>query len=70
MISKMKKIVKDKLWQNVNVCVSFTSRKLGTCFPVKDKTKFEHNFNCTYYSKCPNDSDSYTGEADRRIGNE
>ena len=68
MISKMKKIVKDKLPRNGNVRVSFTSRKLGTWFPVKDRTKFGHNFNCTYYNKCLNDSDGYTGETDRRIG--
>ena len=42
---------------------------MSTQFPVKDKTKFKHQHNITYFSKCPeiDCKETYIGETDRRI---
>ena len=50
------------------VTVKYQSKKLGTKFHLKDKTRFNHQKNLVYYSKCPNKTcnEDYVGETDRR----
>ena len=69
LLSKMRKSLNKSLPINVKTSFIYESTKLSTQFPVKDKTKFEHRHNATYFSKCPetNCDESYVGETDRRI---
>ena len=69
LLTKMKKELKKHLPNNVKTLITYEGTKLSTKFQVKDKTKFEHRHNITYYSCCPNIncSDSYVGETERRI---
>ena len=53
----------------VKTRVIYKSTKLGTKFPVKDKTKFDHLHNVTYHITCPRDNcnSQYTGQTKCRI---
>ena len=65
------------IWKKVNcalpddaeVIVSYTGKKLGTCFNVKDKTVFNHEHDILYYAKCPEEScpHDYVRELGRRV---
>ena len=48
--------------------ISFTGRKLGTKFQIKDLTKNQHERDLIYYGKCPepNCDEDYLGETGRR----
>ena len=48
----------------------FNAKKLGSKFPVKDKTKSEHIHNVVYHAKCPNKkcTSHYTGQTQCRLG--
>ena len=56
--------------KNVRISTTYKSRTLGTCFAVKDKTKFEHIHNVVYHSTCPNKKcvSHYAGQTKCRIG--
>ena len=45
--------------------VSFSGKKLSSCFNFKDKTKFEHRHDVIYLGACPKTmcNDNYIGEA-------
>ena len=47
-----------------NIRIVYTAKKLGTKFPVKDKTPKEHLHNVVYHAKCPNKKckSEYTGQ--------
>ena len=49
--------------------ISYTGKKLSTCFNVKDKTVFNHEHDIVYYAKCPEESCSYVhvGQSGRRV---
>ena len=49
--------------------VSYTGKKLGTCFTVKDKTVFSHEHDIVYYAKCLEEScpHDYLRELGRRV---
>ena len=68
-IKTIRKTIKRLLPSNIKVQVSFTGKKLNSCFNIKDKTKFEHRHDVIYLRKCPETTcnDNYIGEAKRRI---
>ena len=68
LLSKMKKHLNKSLPTEVKTTVTYQSKKLGTKFQLKDKTRFNHRNNLVYYSKCPNKTcnEDYVGETDRR----
>ena len=55
--------------RKVKVSSIFKSKKLGSRFNLKDKTKPEHLHNLVYYVPCPNKKckSSYCGETKRRM---
>ena len=63
------KQVNCALPDDVKMIVSYTGKKLGTCFNVKDKTVFNHEHGIVYYAKCPEEScpHDYVGESGRRV---
>ena len=67
--SKMKKHLNKSLPTEVKTTVTYQSKKLGTKFQLKDKTRFNHQNNLVYYSKCPDKTcnEDYVGETDRKI---
>ena len=52
----------------VKTRITYTGRKLGTKFQIKDLTKNQHEHDLIYYSKClePNCDKDYLGETGRR----
>ena len=63
------KKVNCALPDDVEVIVSYTGKKLGTCFNVKDKTVFNQEHDILYYAKCPEEScpHDYVRELGRRV---
>ena len=51
---KMEKHIRKTLPENVQVIVTYQSKKLSTKFNIKDKTEFYHQSDLIYYGKCPN----------------
>ena len=53
----------------VKLRTTYTPRKLGSRFPVKDETKLIHRHNVSYHIKCANKKckSNYVGETKRRI---
>ena len=49
--------------------VTYTGKKLGTSFNVKDRSKFDHQCDMIYYVDCSNETcrENYIGESGRRI---
>ena len=64
LLSKMKKDLNKSLPTKVKTTVTYQSKKLGTKFQLKDKTKFHEQNNFVYYSKCPYKpwNEDYVGE--------
>ena len=54
---------------NVKTRITYTGRKLGTKYQIKDLTKNHYKHELIYYNKClePNCNDDYLGETGRRI---
>ena len=52
-IKTIRKTIKRLLPSNIKVKVSFTGKKLNSCFNIKDRTKFEHRHDVIYLRKCP-----------------
>ena len=69
LLSKMKKHLNKSLPTEVKTTVTYQSKKLGTKFHIKDKTKFHQQNNFVYHSKCSDKTcnEDYVGETDRRI---
>ena len=69
LLSKMKKHLNKSLPTEVTTTVTYQSKKLGTKFQLKYKTRFNHQNNLVYYSKCPDKTcnEDYVGKTDRRI---
>ena len=65
----MKRYVNKLLPEHTKLEITFTGKKLNSCFSIKDKTKFEHQQDLVYYEKCtePSCRDNYVGETGRRI---
>ena len=54
---------------DVKLMVSYTGKKLSTCFNVKDKAVFNHEHDFVYCAKCPEKSfpDDYVNELGTRV---
>ena len=68
LLSKMKKHLNKSLPTEVKTTVTYQSKKLGTKFQLKDKTRCNDRNNLVYYSKYLNKTcnEDYVGETDRR----
>ena len=68
LLSKIKHLNKS-LPTEVKTTVTYQSKRLGTKFQLKDKTKFHQQNNLVYYSKCPDKTcnEDYVGETEGRI---
>ena len=68
-IKSMNNNMQQILPNNVKTRITYTGRKLGTKFQIKDLTKNQHEYDLIYYSKCPepNCDKDYLGETGRRI---
>ena len=55
-ISSMRKQVNRVLPDDVKMIVSYTGKKLSTCFNVKNTTVFNHEHDMIYYAKSPGES--------------
>ena len=65
----MRKKVNHAFPNDVKIIISYTGKKLGTCFNVKDIKLFNQEHDIVYYAKCPEKSCShdYVGESGRRV---
>ena len=61
--------LKRFLPDNVKTRVTYTGKKLGTKFQIKDNTSDQHKHDLVYYSKCPEPTcnEDYLGATGRRI---
>ena len=68
-IKSMNNSIQQILPNNVKTRITYTGRKLGTKFQIKDLTKNQYEHNLIYYSKCPesNYDKDYLGETARII---
>ena len=68
-IKTMNNSLKRFLPDNVKTRVTYTGKKLGTKFQIKDNTSDQHKHDLVYYSKCPEPTckEDYLGETGRRI---
>ena len=68
-IKSMNNNIQRILPNNVKTRITYTGRKLGTKFQIKDLTKNQHEHDLIYYSKCPetNCDKDYLSETGRRI---
>ena len=68
-IKSMNNNIQRILPNNMKTRITYTGRKLGTKFQIKDLTKNQHEHDLIYYSKCPepNCDKDYLGETGRRI---
>ena len=65
----MKRYVSKLLPEHMKLEITFTGKKLNSCFLFKDKTRFEHQHDLVYYVNCtvPSCRDNYVGETGCRI---
>ena len=73
LISKLQRKVSkmvNKAKKLVSINAVYKAKRLGGCFNIKDKIKFEHQHNVVYHSECPNKKckSNYTGQTKCRIG--
>ena len=69
LMRKLQRNVEKGLKGKVKLRTTYTPCKLGSRFPVKDKTKLVHRHNVTYHIRCANKKckSHYTGETKRRM---
>ena len=67
-LKKMKKRI-EKYSKKTKIHIVYTAKKLGSKFPVKDKTKIKHMHNVVYHVKYPNKKckSEYTGQTKCRV---
>jgi len=65
--NELKKTVNKIFDKKLVTQVTFKSKKLSSCFNVKDTTQTKHNHNVVYKVKCPDCPATYIGEAGRRL---
>ena len=65
----MKRYVSKLLPKRTKLEITFTGKKLNSCFSIKDKTSFEHQHDLMYYVNYtePSCRDNYVGETGPRI---
>ena len=69
LVKSLQKRLHNLFPNHINTQVTYTGKKLSTCFSTKDQTKFEHQHDIVYHGKCPEVDyiDNYIGEASRRV---
>ena len=69
LLKSMKRYVSKLVPEHAKLEITFTVKKLNSCFSLKDKTSFEHQHDLIYYVNCtePSCRDNYVGEIGRRI---
>ena len=69
LLKSMKRYVSKLLAEHTKLEITFTGKKLNSCFSIKDETKFEHQDDLVYYVKFaePSCRDNCVGETSRRI---
>ena len=69
LLKLMKRYVCKLLIEHAKLEITFTAKKLNSCFSMKDKTKFEHQHDLVYYVNCtePSCCGNYVGKTGRRI---
>ena len=69
LLKSMKRHVSKLLPEHTKLEITFTGKKLISCFSIKDKAKFEHQHDLVYYANCtkPFCRDNYVGKTGRRI---
>ena len=69
LVKSLQKRLHNLLPNHINTQVTYTGKKLSTCFNIKDQTKFEHQHDIVYHGKCHEVDciDNYIGEASRRV---
>ena len=51
---------------NIETEIVYIGTKLGSNFQIKDKTKFDHQYDLVCYVTCPECQEDYIGEIDRK----
>ena len=69
LMRKLERNIEKGLKGRVKLRTTYTPCKLGSRFPVKDRTKLVHRHNVSYHIKCANKKckSNYVGETKRRI---
>ena len=69
LIRKLKHNIEITCKGKLNVRTTYTPCKLGSKFPIKDRTKLDHQHNVCYHINCANKKcqSHYIGETKRRI---
>ena len=69
LLKSFKSYVSKLLPEHTKIEITFTGKKINSCFSIKDKTKFEHQHDLVYYVECTEAScrDNYVGETGLRI---
>ena len=69
LVKSLQKRLHNLLPNHINTQVTYTGKKLSTCFNIKDQTKFEYQHDIVYHGKCPEVDciDNYIDEASRRV---
>ena len=69
LLESMKRYVSKLVPEHTKLEITFTVKKLNSCFSIKDKISFEHQHVLIYYVNCtkPSCRDDYIGETGRRI---
>ena len=69
LMQKLQRNIQKGLKGKVRLRTTYTPCKLGSRFPVKDKTKPAHQHNVSYHIRCANKKcpSNYVGETKRRI---
>ena len=69
LLKSMKRYVSKLLPEHTKLEITFTGKKLNSCFSIKDKTKFEHQHDLVYFVNCtePSCRDNCVRETGRRI---
>ena len=69
LLESMERYVSKLVTEHTKLEITFTVKKLNSCFSIKDKISFEHQHDLIYYVNCtkPSCRDDYIGETSRRI---
>ena len=69
LLKLVKRYISKFLPDHTKFEITFTGRKLNSCFSIKDIINFEHQHDLIYYVNCtePPCRDNYTRETGRRI---
>ena len=52
LLTSMKRYVSKLFPEHTKLEITFSGKKLNSCFSIKDKISFEHQHNLIYYVNC------------------